>query len=110
MTVEFVAGGTGDLYFHFDFPPELEEKVRRELETKGYSTPSFECGYFLKDGTQTTKITNVVAIRPKGYIKASAPPASDEFHASRLTKLEESLKERLEKEHEKGGDSKGGGG
>ena len=63
--------------------------------------------YYLKDGTQTTKITNVVAIRPKGYIKASSPPASDEFHASRLSKLEETLKERLEKENE--GDSEGEG-
>ena len=32
-------------------------------------------GFYLKDGTLCTRITNTVAIRPKGYIKATTPPA-----------------------------------
>ena len=59
MTVEFVAGGTGDLYFHFDFPPEIEEQVRRDLEAKGYSTPSFEVRL---GGTDTNTPTHQHAI------------------------------------------------
>ena len=80
MNVDFQLGGSTDLELRFDFPSELEEQIRADLATKGRSTPTFEYGYYLKDGTLCTKISNVVAIRPRGYIGATTPPASqDDF-------------------------------
>ena len=66
----------------FDFPPDLEEQIRKDLAEKGRSTPTFEYGYYLKDGSLCTSIKNTVAIRPKGYIGATTPPAMEEVRSS----------------------------
>jgi acyl-coenzyme A thioesterase PaaI-like protein len=78
-SMNFIRGGSTDLTLKFDFPPELEAQIRKELEEKGRSTPTFSYGFYLDDGTLATEITNTVAIRPKGYAKATSPPADDEF-------------------------------
>jgi acyl-coenzyme A thioesterase PaaI-like protein len=75
MRIEFERGGHTDLELRFDFPPELEEQIRRELQTSGRATPVFEYGYHLADGSRCTVIRNTVAIRPQGYRKATTPPA-----------------------------------
>jgi acyl-coenzyme A thioesterase PaaI-like protein len=67
MTIDFDKGGSTDLELRFEFAPEQELAIRDELEARGRATPSFEYGYHLADGTRCTKITNVVAIRPRGY-------------------------------------------
>jgi acyl-coenzyme A thioesterase PaaI-like protein len=75
MFIDFQTGGRTDLELRFEFPSELEVKIRRELATDGRSTPTFEYGYHLADGTRCTLIRNTVAIRPRGYAKATTPPA-----------------------------------
>ncbi|HZF24835.1 MAG TPA: hypothetical protein VEZ88_01125 [Steroidobacteraceae bacterium] len=77
MCIDFERGGSTDLELRFDFQPELEAQIRRELETSGRATPTFEYGYHLADGSRCTVIRNTVAIRPKGYRKATTPPAPE---------------------------------
>lgn len=77
MCIDFERGGSTDLELRFDFPAELEIQIRRELQTAGRATPTFEYGYHLADGSRCTVIHNTVAIRPKGYRKATTPPAPE---------------------------------
>ncbi|MDX1442230.1 MAG: PaaI family thioesterase [Gammaproteobacteria bacterium] len=79
MSVDFQVGGSTDLELRFDFPPEMEKAIAAELEERGRATPTFEYGFYLADGRLCTKITNTVAIRPKGYVKATTPGADDEW-------------------------------
>ena len=58
--------------------PDLEARIGGELAREGRSTPSFEYGYFLADGRRCTRIVNTVAIRPRGYSKATTPPAPEQ--------------------------------
>jgi hypothetical protein len=78
MTISFDHGGTSDLEMRFSLTPEQEAAIRMELERDGRSTPSFEYGYFRQDGVRCTVISNTVAIRPRGYKRATTPPASSE--------------------------------
>jgi len=78
MTISFDHGGNSDLEMRFSLTPEQEAAIRIELERDGRSTPSFEYGYFRKDGVRCTVVRNTVAIRPKGYRRATTPPASAE--------------------------------
>jgi len=77
MCIDFQRGGNTDLELRFDFPPELEADIRRELETEGRATPTFEYGYYLGDGSRCSVVRNTVAIRPKGFRKATTPPAPE---------------------------------
>ena len=97
-----MAGGTTNLVFKFDFPPELDAQIRRDLEEKGRSTPTFDCGFF-REGDHserlTVRITNTVAIRSKHYIKATSPAAADEFAApAALGLVQEMLRKRVVEE------------
>lgn len=47
------------------FNPELEARIRAELQDKGRSTPVFEFGFYRTDGILCIVVTNTV--RPKGY-------------------------------------------
>jgi acyl-coenzyme A thioesterase PaaI-like protein len=76
MQVEFEHGGNTDLELRFDFSLELEQQIRAELQRDGKSTPTFEYGYYRTDGVCCTVVRNTVAIRPKGYSKATSPPAT----------------------------------
>ena len=76
MTVDFQRGGSTDLELRFTMTPEQEAAIAAELKAKGRSTPSFDYGYYLADGSLCTLIKNTVAIRPKGYVKATTPPAN----------------------------------
>jgi len=95
MTIDFVLGGSTDLELRFEFDPALEEEIRKELEEKGRATPTFTYGFYLKDGTLCTKIENVVAIRPKGYIGATTPPAQEDDFGAVGGGLEEMMREKL---------------
>lgn len=75
MTVDFQKGGSTDLELRFEMKPEQEAAIAAELKAKGRATPTFEYAYYLADGTLCTHISNTVAIRPKGYKKATTPPA-----------------------------------
>jgi len=77
MSIDFQRGGNTDLELRFDFPANLEALIRRELETAGRATPTFEYGYYLRDGNRCSVVRNTVAIRPKGYRKATTPPAPE---------------------------------
>jgi acyl-coenzyme A thioesterase PaaI-like protein len=78
MTISFDHGGNSDLEMRFSLTPEQEKDIRMELERDGRSTPTFEYAYVRKDGVRCTQIRNTVAIRPKGYRRATTPPASSE--------------------------------
>jgi len=78
MTISFDHGGNSDLEMRFSLTPEQEQDIRMELERDGRSTPTFEYGYVRRDGVRCTLIRNTVAIRPRGYERASSPPASSE--------------------------------
>lgn len=75
LTLDFIHGGSTDLELRFELPPQQEEDIRRELEARGRATPTFEYAYYRTDGKLCTRILNTVAIRPKGYTKATTPPA-----------------------------------
>jgi acyl-coenzyme A thioesterase PaaI-like protein len=83
MSVDFQKGGSTDLELRFEMSREQETAVAAELKAKGRATPTFEYGYYLTDGSLCTLVRNTVAIRPKGYVKATTPPADpsdlDEF-------------------------------
>ena len=72
LIVDFQKPGNSDLELRFDFPPEMEAMIRKELAEKHRSTPTFEYGFYRSDGICCTKIECVVAIREKGYAKGSA--------------------------------------
>ena len=76
MTISFDHGGNSDLEMRFSLTREQEQQIRIELERDGRATPTFEYGYSRKDGVRCTVIRNTVAIRPKGYKRATTPPAS----------------------------------
>jgi acyl-coenzyme A thioesterase PaaI-like protein len=78
MSISFDHGGNSDLEMRFSLTPEQEQDIKLELERDGRSTPTFEYGYFRSDGVRCTVIRNTVAIRPRGYQRATTPPASSE--------------------------------
>jgi hypothetical protein len=78
MTISFDHGGNSDLEMRFSLTPAQEKDIRIELQDKGRATPTFEYGYFRGDGVRCTVIQNTVAIRPRGYKRATTPPASPE--------------------------------
>jgi acyl-coenzyme A thioesterase PaaI-like protein len=78
MSISFDHGGNSDLEMRFSLTPDQEAAIRIELERDGRSTPTFEYGYVRKDGVRCTVIRNTVAIRPRGYKRATTPPASSE--------------------------------
>jgi hypothetical protein len=77
MSVDFQKGGSTDLELRFQMDPIQEAAIAEELRQKGRATPTFEYGYYLADGSLCTLIKNTVAIRPRGYKKATTPPAND---------------------------------
>lgn len=77
MSIDFSLGGSTDLELVFEFPPEQERAIADELARKGRATPVFEYGFHLADGRRCTSVSNTVAIRPKGYVKATTPGADE---------------------------------
>jgi len=67
LHLDFKCQGLTDLVLHFEMLPEQEEQIRQELKQKGRSTPEFEYGFYLADGSLCTLIKARIAIRPKGY-------------------------------------------
>lgn len=82
MKVDFQREGCDDLELRFEFNSMQEQAIRQELEQSGRSTPTFEYGLYLKDGSLCTHILNTVAIRPKGY---NAKPALQNKGNNQLT-------------------------
>lgn len=77
LRLDFQRPGVTDLELRFRFDPEIEQQVRADLATKGRSTPSFEFGYYLADGSLCTVVHNTVAIRPRGYRPAAGSRQSN---------------------------------
>ncbi len=71
MHIDFELGGRTDLEMRFEFPAELDARIRAELQAEGRATPTFEYGFYLADGTRCTNVKNTVAIRPRGYSRKS---------------------------------------
>ena len=71
MHIDFLREGSTDLQLRFDFSEQVHESIANDLQTKNRSTPVFEYGFYLEDGTQCSRVKNTVAIRPKGYKKPS---------------------------------------
>jgi len=78
MAISFDHGGNSDLEMRFSLTPAQENDIRMQLENEGRATPTFEYGYVRSDGVRCTVIRNTVAIRPRGYKRATSPPASSE--------------------------------
>jgi len=71
MSLDFELEGNSDLELRFHFDPAVDARIRRDLETRGRSTPVFEYGFYRDDGRLCTRVENTVAIRPHGYSKES---------------------------------------
>jgi acyl-coenzyme A thioesterase PaaI-like protein len=69
LVLDFLQEGSTDLELRFTMSVKQEAQIRTELNRDNRSTPMFEFGYFLEDGTRCTTVQNTVAIRPKGYKK-----------------------------------------
>lgn len=78
MNISFDHGGNSDLELRFVLTPAQEEAIRMELAQAGRSTPTFEYAYVRKDNVRCSVVRNTVAIRPRGYERATTPPASAE--------------------------------
>jgi hypothetical protein len=78
MSISFDHGGNSDLELRFALTPEQEQDIRMGLQNEGRATPTFEYGDVRRDGVCCTVIRNTVAIRPRGYKRATSPPASPE--------------------------------
>ncbi len=76
MAIDFVAEGNSDLELRFVFSDAVDAQIRADLAAKGRSTPSFEYAFYRQDGAVCSRVTNTVAIRPKGYA-SPAPGKSD---------------------------------
>lgn len=72
LHLDFKYEGLTDLELRFSFPKDLEQTIRRQLDEKGRSSPEFQYGYYLEDGSLCTNITAKIAIRPKGYKATSS--------------------------------------
>ncbi len=72
MSIDFQRTGNTDLELRFEMRPEQEAAISAELKSNGRATPTFEYGFYLTDGSLCTRITNTVAIRPRGYAKTNA--------------------------------------
>ena len=70
LQLDFREQGLSDLELRFSISPEIEQKIRTDLASRGRSTPLFEYGYYQADGSLCTLIQARVAIRPAGYKKA----------------------------------------
>lgn len=68
MSIDFVAEGNSDLELRFEFDAATDRKIREELASRGRSTPQFEYAFYRQDGVLCSRVTNTVAIRPKGYV------------------------------------------
>lgn len=66
LALDFRLPGNSDIELRFNFPEALEKQIAEELKIKGRSTPTFEYGYYRKDGKCCTSVKCVVAIRPAG--------------------------------------------
>lgn len=73
LQIEFIYPGLSDLELRFSMSAAQEQAIRQELARKGRSTPNFSYGFFQTDGSQCTKISAAIAIRPKGYKRSSRP-------------------------------------
>lgn len=88
--IDFQHEGNSDLELRFEFSPEIEQQIKNDLSEKGRSTPTFEYGFFRKDGVRCSKIVNTVAIRPKGYqLRREVKNTSDVKKSSEVIKSSE---------------------
>jgi len=67
MHIDFIAEGNSDLELRFEFDAAIDQKIRDDLAARDRSTPQFEYGFYRQDGVLCSRITNTVAIRPRGY-------------------------------------------
>lgn len=71
LSIDFLREGRSDLELRFEFDPLQKNAIAKELAQRDRSSPVFEYGYYLADGTLCARIQNCVAIRRKGYIPES---------------------------------------
>ncbi|KPJ94369.1 MAG: hypothetical protein AMJ55_06515 [Gammaproteobacteria bacterium SG8_15] len=67
MHIDFIREGNSDLELRFEFDDNLFQEIKRELEQKGRSTPTFHYSFYRSDGEICSNVTNKVAIRPPNY-------------------------------------------
>jgi len=64
LVLDFERPGDTDLELRFEFDPGIREEIWLDLEQRGRSSPEFEYGLYLGDGTRCTRVVCRVAIRP----------------------------------------------
>lgn len=69
MSIAFEKPGSTDLELRFEMSAEQEAEIAAALRANGRATPTFEYGFYLADGSLCTRISNTVAIRPRGYAR-----------------------------------------
>jgi len=69
LSIEFEHPGDTSLELRFVFDSGIKDRIRRDLEKKGRSTPEFEYGLYRSDGIRCTRVQCRVALRPRGYRK-----------------------------------------
>ncbi len=74
LSLDFERPGDTDLELRFEFDPAQREQIRLDLERRGRSTPEFEYGLYLGDGTRCTRVLCSVAIRPREYTGSRRRP------------------------------------
>ena len=67
MNIDFMIPGNSDLELRFEFDEEIYQKILKDIEETGRSTPTFEYGYYRADGKMCAKVINKVAIRPDNF-------------------------------------------
>lgn len=70
LALDFELPGDSDLELRFVFDPEIKQRIRDDLASRGRSTPEFEYGLYRADGVRCTRVECRVAIRPRGYRKS----------------------------------------
>jgi len=72
LNLDFISEGRTDLELRFKFDPAQYQMIAEELRQRDRSTPLFEYGYYLADGTLCARVQNRVAIRRRGYVAGSS--------------------------------------
>ncbi len=67
LSLDFMREGRSDLELRFDFDPQHEQEIRRELAARSRATPAFAFGFFDSRGRECVGVRTRVAIRPADY-------------------------------------------
>ncbi|ORU92445.1 MAG: hypothetical protein A6F70_02695 [Cycloclasticus sp. symbiont of Bathymodiolus heckerae] len=80
LHLDFQHEANTDITLHFDLSDEMKTRIKKDLESKGRSTPTFTMYFKRTDGTVCTLIKNTVAIRPMNYKKPTKQSVTSQLN------------------------------